>query len=107
MEDWKRRIIRIAAVVATGLLALTPAAIAQGTAETGKGSGEVRRIDKEAGKVTIRHGPLEGLDMPAMTMVFQVKEPAMLDRLKVGDKIDFTAESKGGALTLLSAAPAK
>jgi len=107
MEDWKRRIIRIAAVVATGLLALTPAAIAQGTAETGKGSGEVRRIDKEAGKVTIRHGPLEGLDMPAMTMVFQVKEPAMLDRLKVGEKIDFTAESKGGALTLLSAAPAK
>ena len=51
--------------------------------------GEVRRVDKEAGKVTIKHGPLTNLDMPAMTMVIRVKDPAMLDQMKAGDKIHF------------------
>ena len=62
--------------------------------------GEVRRVDKSAGKVTIKHGPLQNLDMPAMTMVFRVKEPAMLDQLKEGDKIKFTADKFDGALTV-------
>ena len=62
--------------------------------------GEVRKIDKGAGKVTIRHGPLQNLDMPAMTMVFRVKDPAMLDQLKEGDKIKFAADKINGALTV-------
>ncbi len=59
--------------------------------------GEVRRIDLAAGKLTIRHGAIVNLDMPAMTMSFRVKDPAMLKELKVGDKIRFVAESVNGA----------
>lgn len=62
--------------------------------------GEIRKIDKDAGKLTIKHGPLTTLDMPAMTMVFRVKEETMLDQVKVGDKIRFVAERANGALTV-------
>ena len=62
--------------------------------------GEVRRVDKDAKKITLRHGPLANLEMPAMTMVFQVKDPAMLDQVKVGDKVKFVAEKVGGAFTI-------
>jgi Cu(I)/Ag(I) efflux system protein CusF len=63
--------------------------------------GEVRKVDKEAGKVTIKHGPLTNLGMPAMTMVFRVKDPAMLDQLKAGDKINFAADKIDGAYTVM------
>lgn len=62
--------------------------------------GEVKKIDKDAGKITIKHGPLTSLDMPAMTMVFRVADPAMLDQVKAGDKIRFLAERKGGLITV-------
>jgi Cu(I)/Ag(I) efflux system protein CusF len=58
--------------------------------------GEVRRIDKSAKKITIRHGVIPNLDMPPMTMVFQVADPALLDTVKPGDKIRFTAEKAAG-----------
>lgn len=63
--------------------------------------GEVRKVDKEAQKVTIKHGPLVNLDMPAMTMVFRVSDPAMLDQLKAGDKIKFEAARVSGAYTVM------
>ena len=69
--------------------------------------GEVKKVDKDAGKVTIKHGPLENLGMPAMTMVFRVKDPAMLDQLKAGDKINFLAEKRNGALTVMRFEAAK
>lgn len=59
--------------------------------------GEVRRIDKDAGKITLRHGPIANLDMPPMTMVFQVSDRTLLDKVKVGDKVKFAAEEKAGA----------
>ena len=62
--------------------------------------GEVRKVDKDAKKLTIRHGPLVNLGMPAMTMVFQVKDPAMLDKVAAGDKIKFVAEKIGGTFTV-------
>jgi Cu/Ag efflux protein CusF len=62
--------------------------------------GEIRRVDKEAKKLTIKHGPIQNLDMPAMTMVFQVKDSAMLDQVKAGDKVRFQAEKVGGAYTV-------
>ena len=64
--------------------------------------GEVRKVDKDAKKITIRHGPLEQLEMPAMTMVFQVKDPAMLDQVRAGDKVRFQAEKIQGAFTVTS-----
>lgn len=63
--------------------------------------GEIRKVDKSAGKVTIKHGPLKSLDMPAMTMVFQVKDAAMLNQVKAGDKINFTADKVNGAYTVM------
>lgn len=70
--------------------------------------GEVRRVDKDAQKLTIRHGPLPSLDMPtAMTMVYRVKEPAMLDWVKSGDKVKFQAEKVGGAFTVTAIEPVK
>ena len=62
--------------------------------------GEVRRVDGAVGKLTLRHGPLANLDMPAMTMVFRVKDPAWLAQLKVGDKVRFVAERVDGNLTV-------
>ncbi len=62
--------------------------------------GEVRKVDKQAKKITIKHGPLANLDMPAMTMVFQVKDAALLDQVKAGDKVKFQAEKLGAALTV-------
>ena len=69
--------------------------------------GEVRKIDKEAGKMTLRHGPLENLGMPGMTMVFRAADPKMLDGLKEGDKVKFTAERVNGAFTVTHIEPAK
>ena len=63
----------------------------------GLADGEVRKVDKDAKKITIKHGPLHKLDMPAMTMVFQVKDPAMLDQVKAGDVVKFEAQKIGGA----------
>ena len=59
--------------------------------------GEIRKVDRDAQKITIRHGPITNLNMPPMTMVFQVKDPALLDRAKTGDKVKFAAEQSGGA----------
>ena len=62
--------------------------------------GEVRTINKEAGKITLKHGEIKNLDMGAMTMVFQVKDPSMLDKVKEGDKVNFTAEKVRGQFTV-------
>ena len=69
--------------------------------------GEVKKVDKDVGKLTIKHGPLTNLDMPGMTMVFRVKDPAMLDQVKEGDKIRFVAERVDGAITVVELKPAK
>jgi Cu(I)/Ag(I) efflux system protein CusF len=62
--------------------------------------GEVRKVDKEASKLTLKHGPLTNLDMPAMTMVFRVSNPAFLDTVKQGDKVRFSVEKMGGQFTV-------
>jgi Cu/Ag efflux protein CusF len=69
--------------------------------------GEIRKVDKDAKKLTIRHGPILNLEMPAMTMVFQVKDPAMLDKVNAGDKIKFFAEKIRGAFTVTRIEPEK
>jgi Cu/Ag efflux protein CusF len=66
----------------------------------GMTAAEVRKVDRDANKITLKHGDIENLEMPAMTMVFAVKDPAMLDGLKPGDKVRFTAEKVGGAFTV-------
>lgn len=69
--------------------------------------GEVRKIDLGAKKITLKHGEIKSLDMPPMTMVFQVKDPALLGKVKVGDKVQFTVENANGAMTVLTLEPVK
>ena len=59
--------------------------------------GEIRKIDIENKKITLKHGVIKSLDMPAMTMVFAVKDAALLEQLKAGDKVRFKAEAAGGS----------
>jgi Cu(I)/Ag(I) efflux system periplasmic protein CusF len=69
--------------------------------------GEVRKVDKGAAKITIKHGEIKNLEMPPMTMVFQVKDAALLDKLKAGDKVKFRAEKAGSGyvVTAIEASP--
>ena len=62
--------------------------------------GEVVKVDKPAGKITLKHAPIKNLDMDAMTMVFRVADQAMLDKVKAGDKIEFEADRVNGAITV-------
>lgn len=63
-------------------------------------SAEVRKVDKAGKRITLKHEEIKSLDMPPMTMVFRVRDPAMLDRVKLGDKVMFSAENADGAYTL-------
>lgn len=62
--------------------------------------GMVKKVDKDQSKLTIKHGPLENLGMPAMTMVFRVQDVGWLDQVKPGDTIRFLADKVGGVLTV-------
>ncbi len=69
--------------------------------------GMIRKVSKDSGKLTIKHGPLKTLGMPPMTMVFRVADPVMLDAVKAGDKVRFVAEDVDGALTVMKIEGAK
>ena len=69
-------------------------------ASTDMNDGEVRKIDKAAGKLTLQHGEIKNLGMPGMTMVFVVKDKTVLDKLRPGDKVKFTAIDDAGKLTV-------
>ena len=106
------------AVLALGLPGIAPAqgtdhdshhpAAAKAAAASGTlADGEIRRVDRDASKITIRHGPIANLDMPPMTMVFQVKDAALLDKAKPGDKVRFSAEKAGGQYVVTRIEPAQ
>ena len=80
----------------------TPASAAADMAD-----GEVRKVDKENKKITLKHGLIKNLDMPGMTMVFAVKDAVVLDKLKVGDKVKFKAEQTGTVITVTEIQPVK
>ena len=86
---------RLFATVLTATL-LSVSALADGNMV----KAEVVKVDKAAGKVTLKHGPIKDLDMDAMTMVFRVADPAMLDKVKQGDRIEFEAARVNGAITV-------
>ena len=61
---------------------------------------EVRKVDLDAKKITLKHGEIRNLDMPPMTMVFQVSDPVLLGKVKSGDKVKFSADKINGAYTV-------
>jgi Cu(I)/Ag(I) efflux system periplasmic protein CusF len=110
--------MRVLHLLTAALFATSPLAHSQATASASSPSamvsaspsmteGEVRKVDKEAGKLTLRHAPIENLGMPSMSMVFRVSDPKFLDRVKEGDKVRFSAERLNGAITLTSIEVAK
>ena len=85
--------------LALSLSALTFGALAQALPLA---EGEVRRVDKAGGKISLKHGEIKNLDMPPMSMVFQVSDKTLLDKVKVGDKVNFTASQVNGDYTVMS-----
>lgn len=81
----------------TGLMAGTTLALA---AHAEPVDGEVTKVDAEAGKVTLQHGPIQSLDMPAMKMAYRVSNPVWLKTLQVGDKVTFSADKVNGQFTV-------
>ena len=82
---------------------MAPASAASATASKSDlllTDGEVRKVDTDYKKITIKHGEIKNLDMPGMTMVFGVKDAALLDKIKAGDKVKFSAEKSGGAIVV-------
>ena len=89
MNKWMR-------MTGAAVLAATMAVTAAAAQDTAIG-GEVKKIDENAGKITLKHGPAKGLGMDeGMTMVYRLKDPAMLKQVKVGDRVKFEAESADG-----------
>ena len=86
-----KRALSLLAALTVSTLALAQAPMA---------TGEVTKLDKSGARVTLKHGEIKHLDMPPMTMVFQVKDAAMLGQVKTGDKVRFTAEKVGGQYTV-------
>ena len=82
-------------------------AAAAGAAAADMTDGEVRKIDMEGGKLTLKHADIKNLDMPGMTMVFVVKDKAMLDKLKTGDKVKFKAVNDAGKFTVTEIQPVR
>ena len=82
-----------------GAASTTPSLVIAPTEMT---QAEVRKVDVAAGKLTLKHGEIKNLDMPPMTMVFQVKDRAFLTQVKAGDQVKFTADKIKGAYTVLS-----
>ena len=78
-----------------------PAASATAPAADDMADAEVRKVDKDAAKLTLKHGEIKSLEMPPMTMVFKVKDKAMLDQLNAGDKIRFQAVNEAGKYTVI------
>ena len=85
-----RSIFKIGIVIASVLLPAAALAV----------EGEVMKINEGAGKITLKHGPIENLNMDGMQMVFRVADPIMLAAVKVGDKVVFEADRVNGAITV-------
>lgn len=103
---------RKAVLAALGFVLLVPVGVLADDAHhkpataTAAGAGdtadaEVRKVDREAGRVTLKHAEIKSLDMPPMTMVFGVKDRAVLDGLKAGDKVRFKAVLDAGKYTVI------
>ena len=91
----------------TAVLALAGLAAGAAQAQTATTPGEITKLDKAGGRLTLKHGEIKNLDMPAMTMIFRVRDPRLLDGLNVGDRVRFVAERVDGqyTVTALSKAP--
>lgn len=100
--------LRRALAAAVLLAPLAAAAQSAPAGQTDMADGEVRRVDRQRSKITLRHGEIRALEMPPMTMVFTVRDPKLLDAVKVGDKVLFrAAKEDGGTYVVTAIEPAR
>ena len=97
-----RRYMRKMSVMTASMLVLVGGMLASVTlAQAPMVNAQVTKIDEAAGKITLKHGPIKKFDMnEGMTMVFRVQDPAMLKRVKIGDKVRFDADRINGQFTV-------
>ena len=69
--------------------------------------GEVKKVDPDNGKITLKHGDIKNLDMPGMTMVFTVRDKGQLTNLKPGDKVKFMVIQEGGKMIITDIQPVR
>ena len=62
---------------------------------------EVKKVDAASGKITLKHGALQNVGMPPMTMAFKAKDAAMLAHAHAGDKVKVRIEKVDGTLTIV------
>ncbi len=86
--------------LAAATLAAAACYVAPAMAQEGEGSGEIRRLDASNGKITIKHGPISELDLPAITLVYRI-DVALLVGLQPGDKVKFTARRMDGQYVVI------
>jgi len=99
-----RHVLSAAAIGAA--MALPFPVLAQAAAAGEMTEAEVRKVDKDNRKITLKHGAIKNLDMPPMTMVFGVSDAKLLDQVQAGDKVRFTASAEGGKFTVTDLQPA-
>jgi Cu(I)/Ag(I) efflux system periplasmic protein CusF len=112
MKHLSLRAMALVALVAMPLTISLPASAqtasaAPATPMAEMSDGEIRKVSKDTGKLTIKHGEIKNLDMPPMTMVFTAKDPAMLDKVAVGDKVRFVVIEEDGKMVVTEIHPAK
>ena len=107
------------AVAAAAFVFVLPCAVAQDHDHSSHGApaakaasqplseGTVRRLDRAAGSITLTHGPIENLNMSAMTMTFTFKKGVVPASVKEGDKVRFRAEEKDGQISVVRLEAAK
>jgi Cu(I)/Ag(I) efflux system periplasmic protein CusF len=107
MKSFKH--ILFASALAAAAVFTTSAAMAQGSGKpaTEMTEAEVRKVDKDNKKITLKHGEIKNLEMPPMTMVFGVNDAALLDKVQAGDKVRFKATNEGGKFTVTEIQPVK
>lgn len=101
-----KHLLLAACLLAAPLLPLKVQAQTSATAQDTWAEGEVRRIDRDNKKITLRHGEIKSLNMPPMTMVFQVRDPSLLERTAVGNKVRFQATQESGSFMVTDLQPA-
>lgn len=113
MKNHTRMLAQLLAVAALSLSLPAMAQMTMDPSKMGKAAapgmvdGEIRKIDKANNGITIRHGEIKHLDMPPMTMVFTAKDAALLDKVRVGDKIQFVVIQDAGKMVVTDIQPGK
>ncbi len=89
----------------TPLLALWAASAVFAQTVLPMAEAEVRKVDLDTKKITLKHGEIRNLEMPPMSMVFQMQDPSLLEKFKAGDKVQFTADKVNGVFTVITITP--